>query len=81
MAKNGPKEGPCNWEKRAAPLDVDELHHVLNCASGRGCNQCVKCSELALEQILRQARKSGRNVLTGLERLENDMEFAGAFGL
>lgn len=81
MAKIGPKDGPCAWEERAVPLDVDELHQVLNCASGRGCSQCVKCSELALEQMLTQARKIGRSVVAGLERLEADMEFAGAFGL
>lgn len=81
MVKIGPKEGPCGWEQRSVPLDVDELHQVLNCASARGCNQCVKCSELALEQMLKQARQKGRSVVTGLERLEADMEFAGAFGL
>jgi hypothetical protein len=81
MLKIGPKEGPCAWELRVVPLDVDELHRVLNCASGRGCNQCVRCSELALEQMLRQARQIGRNVVAGLERLEADMEFAGAIGL
>lgn len=81
MAKIGPSEGPCSWEQRLVALDVDELHQVLNCASGRGCNQCVRCSELALEQILRQARRMGRSVVAGLERLEADMEFVGAFGL
>ncbi|CUW37505.1 conserved protein of unknown function [Magnetospirillum sp. XM-1] len=81
MVKIGPKEGPCGWERRPVPLDVDELHQVLNCAAARGCNQCVKCSELALEQMLRQARQKGRPVVTGLERLEADMEFVGAFGL
>ena len=81
MVKIGPKEGSCGWEMRPTPLDVEELHQVLNCASGRGCNQCVRCSEQALEQMLKQARKSGRSVVTGLERLEADMEIAGAFGL
>ncbi|WP_268743964.1 hypothetical protein [Paramagnetospirillum caucaseum] len=41
----------------------------------------MKCSELALEQMLRQARQMGRTVVAGLERLEADMEFASAFGL
>lgn len=81
MVKIGSKDGPCGWERRIAPLDVEELHQVLNCASGRGCCHCVKCSELALEQMLKQARNAGRVVVTGLERLETDMEFAGAFGL
>lgn len=81
MVKVGPKDGPCGWEKRPVALDVDELHQILNCASARGCSQCVKCSELALEKILIRARQSGRGVLTGLERLELDQELVGAFGL
>jgi hypothetical protein len=81
MAKVGPNEGPCGWELRPVALDVDELHQILNCASARGCNRCVKCSELALEQILKRARQSGRGVVVGLERLELDMEWVGAFGL
>jgi hypothetical protein len=81
MIKLDSKDGPCDWERQIVPLDVEELHQVLNCASGRGCSHCVKCSELALEQMLKVARKAGRAVVVGLERLEADMEFAGAFGL
>lgn len=81
MMKSGSKDGPCGWERQIAPLDVDRLHQILNCASGRGCSHCVKCSELALEQMLLQARTAGRPVVVGLERLEADMEFVGAFGL
>ena len=81
MVKIGPKEGPCDWERRAADLDVEELHQVLNCASGRGCNQCVRCSEWALELMLKQARKGGPLAFLGLESLEVDMELVGAFGL
>lgn len=81
MVKLGPEEGPCGWEQQNPEPDVEELHQVLNCASGRGCNQCVRCSELALELLLKHARKSGPMAFLGLERLEVDMEFQGAFGL
>lgn len=81
MFKIGSKDKPCGWEQRIVPLDVEELHQILNCASARGCSHCVKCSEIALEQMLKMARDTGRTVVTGLERLEADMEFAGAFGL
>lgn len=81
MVKLGPKEGPCGWEQRAADLDVEELHQVLNCASERGCNQCVRCSERALELMLKQTRRGGPLAFLGLERLEGDMELVGAIGL
>lgn len=81
MAKVGPKEGPCGWELRPDPPDVEELHNVLNCASARGCNLCVKCSEMALEHLLRQARQLGRGVVAGLERLEAEMELGEVLGL
>lgn len=81
MVKLGPKEGPCDWEVRISSMELDALHQVLNCAASRGCGECVHCSERALEQMLRLARNCGRTVVTGLERLEADMEFAGAFGL
>ena len=81
MRKLGPKEGPCDWESRIGSMDLEALHQVLNCAASRGCGECVRCSESALEQMLRLARRSGRTVVAGLERLEADMEFAGAFGL
>ena len=81
MVKIGPNEGPCGWEQRAAALDVEELHQVLNCASARGCNQCVRCSERALELMLKQARKGGPLAFLGLEGLEVDMVLVGAIGL
>lgn len=81
MTKFGPKEGPCGWEQRAAELDLEELHQVLNCASERGCGQCVRCSERALGEFLALARKGARFGYGALERLELDMDLSAAFGL
>jgi hypothetical protein len=81
MVKIGPKEGPCGWELRPTAPEIEELHGVLNCASGRGCNLCVKCSELALEHLVREARRLGRSVVAGLERLEAEMELGEVLGL
>ncbi|TAN58787.1 MAG: hypothetical protein EPN20_15980 [Magnetospirillum sp.] len=81
MAKFGPREGPCGWELRAAELELEELHQVLNCASGRGCNQCVRCSERALESFLAVAGKGRMFGFIAVERLELDMDFSAAFGL
>ena len=81
MTKLGPKEGPCGWEQRAAELELEELHQILNCASARGCAQCVRCSELALDKFLRLARKSPLFGFGGLGQLELDMDLSAAFGL
>lgn len=81
MAKFGPKDGPCGWEQRAADLELEELHQVLNCASERGCHLCVRCSEKALEEFLALARKTGMFGFGALERLEFDMDLSAAFGL
>ena len=81
MTKYGPKEGPCGWEQRAADLELEDLHQVLNCASGRGCTQCVRCSELALETFLGLAGKARMFGFSGLDRLELDMDGSAAFGL
>lgn len=81
MVKVGPSDGPCGWEEQAEHHDVEDLHQVLNCASARGCNQCVRCSETALELMLRRAREAGRRVVAGLDRLEAEMELIGAIGM
>ncbi len=81
MTKYGPKEGPCGWEQRTVPLELEELHQVLNCASGRGCSHCVRCSEQALEQFLALATKARMFGFTAIDRLELDMDFSAAFGL
>ena len=81
MIKLGPKEGPCGWEVRAPSMDVDQLHKVLICATLRGCNQCVRCSEFALEHMLSLTRRLDRAGMFGVERLELDVDFAEAFGL
>ena len=81
MMKFGPKEGPCGWEQRAAELELEELHQILNCASARGCTQCVRCSEQALEKFLKLARKSSLYGFGGLDRLERDMDSSATFGL
>lgn len=81
MTKFGPKEGPCGWEQRAAELELEELHQVLNCASARGCTHCVRCSERALEKFLTVAKMARRFGFSALERLELDMDTSAAFGL
>ncbi len=81
MTKYGPKEGPCGWEQRMEEMDLDELHKILNCAAGRGCNHCVRCSERALEKLLFLARKQRTFGYGALERLEVDMDMSAAFGM
>ncbi|RAU23171.1 hypothetical protein CU669_03145 [Paramagnetospirillum kuznetsovii] len=81
MTKYGPKEGPCGWEQRVSDLELEELHHVLNCASERGCNLCVRCSERALENLLTIARRERTFGFLALERLEMDMDMSGMLGL
>ena len=79
--KLGPKEGPCGWETRAAEIAIEELQQILNCASMRGCAQCVRCSERALELVLTMARKRQPNGFGILSRLEIDMDHGRSFGL
>ncbi len=81
MPKYGPKEGPCGWDASATALDMEVLHKVLNCAAGRGCVQCVRCSERALERVLRMTRKNGELSFLGLERLEMEMDMGAALGM
>ncbi|CAA7623343.1 hypothetical protein [Magnetospirillum sp. SS-4] len=81
MGKYGPQEGPCDWDRRNGEMDVEELHKVLNCASERGCNQCVRCSERALEKLLVNARQQRTFGSLGLERLELEMDMSAAFGM
>jgi hypothetical protein len=81
MTKFGPKEGPCGWEQRQAEMDLEDLHKVLNCAAGRGCNQCVRCSERALEKLLLIAHKQRTFGVLGIERLELEMDMSAALGM
>ncbi len=81
MTKYGPIEGPCGWERHATTLELETLHQILNCAAGRGCALCVKCSEQALEKLLHIARKEKTFGFLALERLETEMELGGVLGL
>lgn len=83
MLRLGPREGPCGWETQGSGvgLDVEDLHQVLNCASNRGCTQCVRCSEMALEKLLHLARKESHFGFHLVTQLELDMDFSAAFGM
>jgi hypothetical protein len=49
----------CAWELgKGGPGDLEGLHDILMCATRRGCNDCVDCSERALEQVLHSARRA-----------------------
>ncbi|CAA7619212.1 hypothetical protein [Magnetospirillum sp. UT-4] len=48
----------CGWtEGKGKPDDLDGLREILLCASRRGCQSCVECSERALEMVLSSARR------------------------
>ncbi|HLO76912.1 MAG TPA: hypothetical protein VK196_10710 [Magnetospirillum sp.] len=47
----------CLWKfDPQADSKLDSLQGILRCASLQGCDQCVPCSERALDLFLRQAR-------------------------
>ena len=81
MTKYGPKDGPCGWERRSSDIELEELHQILNCASERGCSQCVRCSERALEKVLGIARKERSFGFLALEQLEMEAEMPDLLGL
>jgi hypothetical protein len=48
----------CRW--RVDPQShehMESLQAILNCASAQGCEECVGCSEKALELFLKVARQ------------------------
>jgi hypothetical protein len=48
----------CGWDMgRGGPDDLDGLHDILLCATRRGCNECVTCSERALSLVLTCTRR------------------------
>lgn len=81
MSKFGPKEGPCGWETHLSISDLEELHQILNCAAARGCGQCVRCSERALEKLLGIARRERDFGFLALDQLELDMVAPGLIGM
>lgn len=48
----------CAWDLgKGGADDLEGLHDILMCASRRGCNDCVDCSERALEFVLQASRR------------------------
>jgi len=81
MKKLGPREGPCGWDNHPAEPELERLHQILNCASSRGCGECVRCSERALELVLKMARRRGPGGVAMPSCLEPDSEDIRSFGL
>jgi hypothetical protein len=47
----------CGWvQGRGSAEDLEGLHHILLCATRRGCDANVDCSERALELVLQATR-------------------------
>jgi|APHig6443718053_1056840.scaffolds.fasta_scaffold341179_1 hypothetical protein len=56
----------CGWVLgRGQADDLDGLHQILLCATRRGCEANVECSERALEQILSATRAQIRQQTDG----------------
>lgn len=56
----------CGWvQGRGQADDLDGLHQILLCATRRGCDANVECSERALELVLTATRAQLREELDG----------------